>query len=237
MSMGDLFAHLRAMATASAPLERDSTSVAEGVWLLVLSFAGGIIGALGGAGLTAQRGAPGPAVVLGGLFGFFIGVAFVHVATRLILAKAESLAAQIYNPSGRTTPSRPEYSLAASLAVRGRFEEAIEAYERCLAENPEDPEPCLRIARLLRDELRRYEEAITWFRKARGLPTIEPGQEILATREIVEIYTSKLGTPAKAAPELARMAQRFAGTPTGEWARRELQEIKKVIARESRDGA
>lgn len=162
------------------------------------------------------------AVLVGAALGFTI----VFFVSRMMVEKAGDLAGTIYSPSGRTTPSRPEYSYAASLAARGRIQDAIAAYEEACADNPEDPEPRLRIARLLRDELHRYEEAVTWFRRARDTLGAGPGDATLATREIFEICTSKLGAPLTAAPDLARLAERLAGTPSGDWARRELEAVR-----------
>lgn len=206
--------------------DRDSAEDVRTLQILVWSVPGAILGGFLGLQLAIKAGLSPGGWVAGFLVGAAFGFAMVFFVARLIVEKAGDLAGTLYHPSGRSTPSRPEYSYAASLAVRGRVEDAIAAYEEACAENPEDPEPRLRIARLLRDELHRYEEAVLWLRRARDVARTDPGQEVLATREIVEIYVSKLGTPVRAAPDLARLAERFPGTPAGEWARRELEAVR-----------
>lgn len=61
------------------------------------------------------------------------------------------------------------FSDAQALVLRGLFQEAIDCYQGCAAEYPEDPEPCIRIARIYRDHLGSYEEAVTWVRRARNV--------------------------------------------------------------------
>jgi hypothetical protein len=48
----------------------------------------------------------------------------------------------------------------------------------------------------------------------------------LAVRELVELYTAKLGDSRRAAPLLARMAEERVGTPEGDWAARVLTDLK-----------
>lgn len=208
-----------------APREIDSAERAQRLHALVYSLAGGIVGAAAGVYAGTRQGGL-VAVVLGLVLGLGLGFSVAYVAARLIVESAGRFAELLYNPSGRSTPTRPEYSYAASLAARGRIEDAIAAYELSALENPHDPEPCFRIARLYRDALGRYEEAIAWFRRAREAAGAEAGPQVLATREILEVCTSKLDDPLRAAPDLARLADRFGGTPAGEWARSELLEIK-----------
>ena len=139
-------------------------------------------------------------------------------------------AGRIHNPSGRSTPSRKEYSQAESLVARGLHQEAIDAFEVAIAEDGADPTPYLRIARILRDHMGRFEEAAGWFKRAIRESAIPPGTSLLATRELVELFLTKLDDPGRAAPLLARVADERAGTPEGEWAARELAAVKAEIA-------
>ena len=142
-----------------------------------------------------------------------------------------SAAGQIYNPSGRTTPPKRQYSHAESLVVRGLHQEAIDAFEMAIVEDPSDPTPYLRIARICRDRVGRFEDAAHWFKRALADSTIPPGLAYLATREIVELYMTKLNDPRRAAPILARMADERAGTSEGEWAAAELALVKAEMAK------
>jgi tetratricopeptide (TPR) repeat protein len=141
-------------------------------------------------------------------------------------------AATIHNPSGRTTPSRREHSHAESLLARGLVQEAIDAFEIAVAEDPGDPSPYLRVARIYREKLGRYEDAARWFKRALTESAAPPGIAMLAARELVELYVTKLGEPGRAAPLLARMAEERAGTPEGTWAAEELAAVKAAMARE-----
>jgi len=156
------------------------------------------------------------------------GVAFVCGGAWLLVTKAGQAAGTIYNPSGRGT-RKAEHSLAESLVARGLFEEAVEALRDAIREDPTDPGPYLRIARIHRDHLRRPAEALAWFKRARAEAEPGPGVERLVSREIVELLTGPLGRPLAAAPELARLAQLHPDTPEGRWAAGELAEVRKLI--------
>lgn len=127
---------------------------------------------------------------------------------------------------GPGTPRPSEYSYAASLAARGRVEEAVAAYRAGETDHPRDPEPCLRVARLLRDELGRVEAAASAFRRARDRVAKDPARSLAVTRELVELYLHRSDMPRGALPELARMAHDHPGTPQGEWATAELRRLK-----------
>jgi len=185
---------------------------------------GGAIGGLVGWFLTLGRPAPIP------VLGIFLGAVLLGTLTTLFpifMAGAAGRAALIaLGSSGHAPARKKEYSFAQSLAVRGLFDKAIEAYEEAIREDPGDPEPYLRIGRIYRDELDRPDDAARWFRRARREARLTPGQELFVSRELVELYGKHLGRPEKALPELARMAEVYAGTPDGEWAAQELRRLK-----------
>lgn len=163
-------------------------------------------------------------LVMGGLLlTFSLPLAFAALSGRA--------ANVLYNPSGAGPPRRREYSQAESLVVRGLYDEAVVAFEVASAEDPTDPTPSLRIARIHRDWTRRYEEAARWFRQALERTERGSGLALLVTKELVELYTVKLASPARAAPLLARLAEGRDGTPEAAWARDELARIKDEMAR------
>ncbi len=164
---------------------------------------------------------------LGAILGFVVGFGSTYVITTFLVEGTASLIERIHNPLG--TPVKRENSYPESLAARGRFEDAINAYQVCCADYPEDPEPYLRIARIYRDHLEQYEEAVFWFKRARSEAETGAGRELLATQEIIEIYTNKLRTPTRAIPELARIVDKFPDDPAAEWARREIERLKERI--------
>jgi tetratricopeptide (TPR) repeat protein len=111
---------------------------------------------------------------------------------------------------------------AEALAARGQFDAAVAWYEDALREAPDDPTPAVHLARLYRDQLGQYQEAISWFRYARRIGQA-PAAEVTTTREIMEVFDRKLNAPERAIPELARLSDRFAAHAIGEWAREELR--------------
>lgn len=158
---------------------------------------------------------------------------FVYFLARGIVGGAGNIARQIYDPRGGGTPSRPGYSQPESLAVRGRFEEAIAAYEAAAAEEPDDPEPWLRIARMEHTDLRRPRRALEALRAARVRVAAESPTAMLIAREIAELYLGDLREPTRAMPELARLATEFPDTPTGAWAKLQLADLRaRVVAGE-----
>ena len=122
------------------------------------------------------------------------------------------------------------------MIARARFDDAAAEFERAAKQYADDPEPCLRLARLLRDHMQRYEDAVTWFRQGVSRRACDAATEIAATRELIEIFTHRLRTPRRALTDLARLAARHPDTPGGEWARRQLHEIKRELREEEESG-
>ena len=137
--------------------------------------------------------------------------------------------ASVYMSGGSSLPAPREYSLADSLVARGRFAEAAEAYELLAEDYPADPEPRVRLARLLRDRMGRAEDAAPWLHKALNVTGLEAASEIALLREISELYMYKLRTPNKALPYLGRLAEKHATHPSASWARTEASEIRQAM--------
>ncbi|MDP2956378.1 MAG: tetratricopeptide repeat protein [Longimicrobiales bacterium] len=150
----------------------------------------------------------------------------VTLVTLAIANSAGSAASTLYNPSSGAPPRKKEHSHAESLVARGLYEDAVGAFEVAVKEDPSDPTPYLRIARVYRDHLGRHEDAARWFRRAVREASAPPGAAFLARKELVELYTHRMGTPERALPELARMAEELAGTQEGDWATAQIREIK-----------
>lgn len=203
----------------------DSAERAFRIKTLAYSGAGGVIG---GVAFTYMG--------LSFSLGFIVGTALSYMTTRLIIHYAASLVGTIYNPSGKTTPPKREYSLARAHQIRGELDKAIAAWELNQTEFPDDPEPYVELARLYRNELNDFEMAISWYRRARNESDIEPGRALLATQEIIEIYTHKLKKPRRAVPELALLLERWPETPGADVARAQLAELREEMAREMEEG-
>ncbi len=127
---------------------------------------------------------------------------------------------------GRT---KSEHSWLQSLVIRGLYREAVEACARKADESPRDPEPLLLGAGVLRDHMHQYETAAQWLRRAQRIPKLTSQQDITVTRELVELYETKLAAPKKALPELARIAESYPGTQAATWATNTMQQIKASV--------
>lgn len=195
-------------------------------WALAV---GAMLGGAGGAGIAYLQGR---SPLVGALVGFPTVAILVYGITMWVVGRAHAMSQLIYNPSGTSTPYKPQYSYAASLAIRGRYQEAAAAYELHAIENPAEPEPYLQLARLYRDKLQQYQDALTWFRRVRTDATLGPGQELYVIQEIIDLYIEKLKTPRKAIPELTLVCQRFPATPAARAAEQQLVEMREMLARE-----
>lgn len=187
---------------------------------------------------------------MGGALGYFLAVKFgfglwivpvcivvfgltMMLSTLTIVYRAAKAGQVIYAPSGNSTPRKKEYSYAESLGMRGEYEDAVSAYELIiLEEDALDPTPYLRIARIYRDKLERFEDSARWFNRALRESTMRVGLTMLTRKELVELYRTKLNLPQRAAPMLARIAEEAAGTPEGEWASGELAFVKEQMRAE-----
>ena len=170
----------------------------------------------------------GTSMLWGVLLGAGAGV-IVYFSALFISDRSSRLAASVYGGAGSSTPSIAEYSLADSLVARGRYEEAAEAYALLSEDFPADPEPRLRHARLLRDRTGDYEAAAIVFKKILSMPALKPAVELTVLRELSELFANKLQEPVRALPFLARIAEKYATTPTGSWARAEIKDLKQNI--------
>ena len=156
-------------------------------------------------------------------------LAILAMAIPLVMPLVQLLSGRaarvVYDPRGAGVPSRSGYSAAESLAVRGRFEDAINAFELAARDEPEDPQPWLRIARIERSDLKRPQRAIEAMRAARARVPEDSQSAMMIAKEIAETYMRDLNDPQRAMPELARLAAAFPDSPTGAWAKKTLAEL------------
>lgn len=203
----------------------DARDRADLLKVLLWSPAGFTLGAALGWYLVQSRAAPGWTVLALGL----VGWAFVVALPLAIMAAAARAGGSVYAPSGSSTPHRSEHSRAIALVARGLHEDAIAELARAVDEDPTDSGACILIARILRDELDRHEDASRWLRRALASGTLSKGGVGAVWRELIELYVTRMRAPERAAPELARMAEELAGTADGAWAAGELKAIKRDI--------
>lgn len=184
---------------------------------------GGFLGLVGG-------------FVLGHPFlGLLFGVLVAGFGPFLLSERMGESAQVLYAPSGRSTPPKRDYSRAESLDVRGHYDDAIAVYQEAVEEIPSDPEPYLRIARLLTDKVSDPEKAAIWLRRALHETELRGRWEMILVRELTELYRHRIGAPARAAPLLARMAEKYEGSAEGDWAREELAHVKRLMLEHAGD--
>ncbi len=198
------------------------------LWSVV---AGVPVGALAGVAVALKGGVGSLGINVP--IGAILGVTAIYRMTWWIVESSGVLVSQLHNPSGASTPAKRDYSFPKSLTARGRYEEAAVAYEAETAEHPEDPEPYLQLARLYRDRLVDFEEAATWFKRARQAEEMDRGRDLVVTQELIELYTRKLHMPRRAMPELARLIDRHPHSPPAAAARLELDALRNELAHES----
>jgi hypothetical protein len=208
----------------------DTDSAERAFLLKTLTFSGGgaVVGFLGGtfAASGIENVAVARALPLATAVSFWLGT---FVITFAMTRFAGWTAGRFFHPGGGGAPRR-EYSYPETLAAQGRYLDAVTVFRLAAAENPTDVTPLLRAARICRDALHDHEEALRCFRLARDVKGVTERQWRMITREVIELLAGPLAQPVRAAPELARLAERAAGAPEGEWAAAELAAVKKMIA-------
>ncbi|HEY2824675.1 MAG TPA: hypothetical protein VGI83_03945 [Gemmatimonadales bacterium] len=193
------------------------------------SFGLACIGAIIGMALVPITGAN---EILSAVLGFVLAGGGVLYFTTSWQGNAAHLAQRIHMPTDGTTPPVREYSQAESLVARGRYEEAALAFEIHCAEYSDDPDPYFRLARLYAGPMGRYEDGVTWFRRARKTAHMTPSQDLVALQSIIELYLHKIRDPRKAIPEMAHLAQAHANTPAGDAAGKELALMRQLLLKE-----
>jgi hypothetical protein len=170
--------------------------------------------------------------VAGALIGLVLMGGFTMLVTKLFIGGASNSVAKTLLPSGKSTAYKRQYSDAEAASARGDYQQAILAYQRYQMEDPSDHQPYLHIARIYRNELQDFASAAVWYKRARNESVLDGGKEMFVTEQLAELYLHKLKDPRKAIPELARLAERFPQTPTGQAALRELAVLREMLAQE-----
>ena len=214
----------RPLRPASAK-ELRNVDVSAQIRLLQAKVLGGIAGGLLGLLAGGFLGHP----FLGGL----LGALGIGLGSLLFWKRVGEAAHPFFAPAARRTTLARDYSRAETLAVRGHHDDAIAVYQEAIDEIPSDPEPYVRIAGLLTDKVSDPGKVAVWLRRAIQETELPASWEMVLVRELTELFRHRIGAPARAAPLLARIAERHEGSPDGEWAREELADIKRLMAEEA----
>jgi hypothetical protein len=121
-------------------------------------------------------------------------------------------------------PPAPSFSFQESLVIRGKFDQAAEAYRAHLQQVPGDFHARLAVAALWRDHLKDPAMAEKLYLEARSLRP-PPGFDFAIGNALIDLYHST-GQRGRELAELARFAERFRDTPDGVRARQAIARIK-----------
>lgn len=144
---------------------------------------------------------------------------------------AESFAQTVYG-AGNIAPD-PAHSAHESLAARGFYREAADAFRAHLVDHPGDNLARVKLAEILRVNLGAPEEAERLYLEVRRTSP-SPREEMLASNLLIELYRAT-GQRGRLMAELARFAQRYRGTRPGTEAARALREMKEDARGDSGD--
>lgn len=128
--------------------------------------------------------------------------------------------------AGNIAPA-PSYPAAETLMVRGKFAEAAEHFRAHLGAHPEDYEVRLRLADLDVAQLGGYPEAERLYKEVRDARE-DKRRELAAFNGLIELY-AKTDRTDRLKVELARFADRYAGSRQALEARRRLEELKSDV--------
>ena len=157
-------------------------------------------------------------MLLGPILGVAVGLLISHGSTTVGRALTNTITANL------NIPPAPSFSYQESLVARGEVELAREAYEAHLAENPADLDARLALAALWRNELDDPAKAIELYLTIRQMGPSSP-QEFTIGNALIDLYRAT-GQRGREMAELARFADRFAGTEAGGRAREALRRLK-----------
>jgi len=178
----------------------------------VLLFVGGAMGLSGWSMVFAM-------FVIGPIIGVFVGGTAYYFAER-----AGAAAAMIYSPTGSSTPYQESFSVQLAMAMRGNVPAALASFEALMAGTPADPVVRLAAAEMYATRGGDPARAAELYRQARLLAGATRGHEMAATNALIDLYRGPLADPARMRSELRRLAERFAGSPAAEMAKRALAE-------------
>jgi hypothetical protein len=78
-----------------------------------------------------------------------------------------------------------------------------------------------------------HEKAAVWLRRALQETELRGRWEVVLVRDLTELYRHRIAEPSRAAPLLAKIAERYEGTADGDWAREELAEVKRLMVEDA----
>jgi thioredoxin-like negative regulator of GroEL len=157
-------------------------------------------------------------VLAGALVGALIGLLVLLVSSLAARGVVRMLTASAGIPQGAS------FAYQESLVVRGRFEEAADAYRAHLVDHPADHDARLALAALSAGHLGDPAAAERLYLEVRAAQPSDR-QEWVVAQALIELYHAT-GQRGHEMAELSRVAARYPGTAQGAAAKRVLMEMK-----------
>lgn len=132
-----------------------------------------------------------------------------------------------FTMGGSTTPYKNQYSYQQALVMQGRVDEALASFEAIVGEDPLAIDARVKAAELYIRERQNHTRAAELFREIQREPTVAIGEDVYATRRLVDLLTGPLGEPGRAQVELRRLIERYPGTTAAAQARETLAALKR----------
>jgi hypothetical protein len=125
-----------------------------------------------------------------------------------------------------STPYTEQYSYQQTLVMQGRLNDALDSYEAIIAEENSTCDVRIRCAEMYAREAKRYDRAAQLLQDVIKHPACTPGEEVYSAMRLADLLSNHLGQPGKALVQLRRLADRYAGTPTGDRAKESIRVMK-----------
>jgi tetratricopeptide (TPR) repeat protein len=186
-----------------------------------------VAGAFIGGALAVRKGQSGFAIVFFILAGSVVfGTVWWLVVTRTSQG-AGKLFGEFIQPSAAGSYER-QYSHEDAMVMRGDVSGALTSYEEIILEAPNDPQPRLRAAELYA-KLQQRERAESLYRSVQRLPRVAPGEDVVASNRLVDLYLAWPGHETKGLRELRRLIDTYPETDVAERARAGLVNLKSQL--------
>jgi tetratricopeptide (TPR) repeat protein len=147
--------------------------------------------------------------------------------------KAADAIGRVLMPSGASTPSVNQHSNIETLAIRGQYAQAAEAYQAAIAADPADIVACEKLGQMAMRDMKDWQLAVFAYREAEKRAASEKSKVAFGTI-VAELYRDKLGEPRRAVVELSRLIATYPDHPSVPHLREELDLIKAHLFDEAR---
>ena len=186
--------------------------VAGGAAVIVMVFVRG----LGGAALS-------PIMMIVAIVG---AAGIGGLVQRAMVSAGGTVAGQVVQPKGDTTPYVTTFSHIETLEIRGDIQGAMVAWADACAQHPGNALARVKAADFHLRQRKDAKMALPLYREARDLPTASSELVRYAQAKIIDLYLGPLKDEGRALVEMRRLIERFPGTKEADEARAALARIK-----------